>query len=200
MRVQDLIYYLKLLEAPESFALLEEQVASQVRRIRSKSVPRYIRELWVDEAPRTLRYALFLRYYAAFENQLKMQCERCATDGNLALRLSDLSGDGTLDKVDKYLTKVANRAPLHEHPLWSDLLAYAWIRNRIMHDDGRIADHRNMPQYVTRQLKRKSVGFALSSGGVVRLNRPFCRRAVRCMARILYDVYSSSSSKGLKTQ
>lgn len=195
MRVQDLIYYMKLLEAPESFALLEDRVASEVALIRSKSVPRYIRELWVDEAPRTLRYALFLRYYAAFESQLKMQCERFAIDENLALRLSDLSGDNTLDKVDKYLTKVANRSPLHEHRLWTDLLAYAWIRNRIMHDDGRVADARNVPQYVKAMLKRKAAGLALSSAGIVRLNRPFCRRAVRCMARILYYVYVSSYRK-----
>jgi len=47
-------------------------------------------------------------------------------DGGLSLRLSDLSGESTFDKVEKYLAKVANCAPLHdEQALWEDLLTYS---------------------------------------------------------------------------
>lgn len=44
MRVEDVVYHLKLLEAPEMFKLFEQQIASQIKLIRSKGVPRHIEE------------------------------------------------------------------------------------------------------------------------------------------------------------
>ena len=191
MKVSDLIYYMKLMEAPEFFKVFEAQLDSQLKLIRSKSIPRYVREWWIDESKRTLRYALFLRYYAAFESQLKLQCETFTREEGYPLRLKDLSGDSLLDKVDTYLAKVAGRPPLREHRLWEDLLSYMWVRNRIIHDDGQVWDVKNIPKFIARFLKRRRTGLSITSKGVVRLNRPFCPRAARCMARVLYDVYGS---------
>ena len=45
------------------------------------------------EAKQHFRYAFFLRYYAIFENQLKVHCDRFAEDLSLPLRLGDISGE-----------------------------------------------------------------------------------------------------------
>jgi len=40
MRVEDVVYHLKLLEAPEMFKLFEQQIAYLIKLIRSKGSPR----------------------------------------------------------------------------------------------------------------------------------------------------------------
>jgi hypothetical protein len=148
--------------------------------------------MWSDEARQSLRYAFFLRYYASFESRLKFICDRFAEAESLPLRFSDINGKDFLNRVNKYLTRVVNCAPLGKHPLWDDARSYAWIRNTIIHNNGQAVDRGSIPQYVHRQLKQPSAGLTLSATGVIRMRRRFCYRAVRQMAQLLLDVYGMS--------
>lgn len=44
------------------------------------------------------------------------------------MRLSDLSGESTFDKVEKYLAKVANCAPLHDEQALLGGSSYLFLR------------------------------------------------------------------------
>lgn len=145
------------------------------------------------EAKQQFRYAFFLRYYAIFENQLKVLCDRFATKLSLPLRLADISGENFLKRVNKYLTHVAKFDPLDKHHLWGDVLAYLWIRNLIIHSDGRVAHHKDIPQYVSRQFRQRASGLKLSRQNTIRLNRNFLYRAVSRMAAVLLEIGKHSS-------
>jgi hypothetical protein len=145
--------------------------------------------MWSEEARQGLRYAFFLRYYASFESHLKIICDRFAKAESLGSRLSDIEGGNFLQKVNKYLTRVVNCDALDEHPLWADVLTYSWIRNAIIHSDGRVRDGVNIPQHVERQMGRRATGLSLNSEGRIVLKRRFCYRSVTHMAQFLLDVY-----------
>ncbi len=190
VHVDDLILYLRLVYSRRFFDLFESQITSQIKLIRSSQVPGFDKKMWSEEARQSLRYAFFLRYYASFESHLKVICERFAEKGSLSLRLSDISGDNFLNKVNKYLNRVVKCEALDSHPLWGDILSYLWIRNAIVHNDGRVLNQGSIPQYVGRQLRQSSAGLGLSPKGTITMKRRFCYRAVRHMAQFLLDVYS----------
>jgi len=151
-----------------------------------------------EEARQSIRYAFFLRHYASFESYLKLMCERFAKDRALPLRLSDISADNFLNKANKYLSRVVNCEPLDKHPLWNDVLSYSFIRNAIVHNDGRVLDQNKIPQYVVRQFRQPSAGVSLRPNGTIMLKRRFCYRAVSRMAQFLLDVYGRQKEGKLK--
>lgn len=137
LHVDDLIIYLKIVYSRRFIDRFESQITSEIKLLQSSKASRFEKGMWSKEARQSLRYALFLRYYASFESHLKAICERFAQTGSLPLRLSDVSGDNFLNKANKYLTRVARCEPLDKHRLWNDVPAYSWIRNAIIHNDGR---------------------------------------------------------------
>jgi hypothetical protein len=187
--VDDLILYLRIVYSRRFIDRFESQITAEIKQLRLSNASRLDRRMWSEEARRSLRYALFLRYYASFESHLKVVCERFAHSRSLPLRLSDVNGDNFLNKTNKYLTRVARCEPLDKHPLWNDLVAYSWIRNAIIHNDGRLLDPNSIPQHVARQLKQPSAALALSPEGQIKMKRRFCYRAVKQMAQFLLDVY-----------
>ena len=193
MHVDDLILYSRLVYSRRFFDLFESQITSQIQLIRSSSASRFDKRMWSEEARQSLRYAFFLRYYASFESHLKVICDRFAEKESLSLRLSDISGENFLKKVNKYLTRVVNCASLDKHRLWNDVLCYSWIRNTIIHNDGRVLDKGSIPQYVVRELRHQSAGLSVSPEGTVRLKRRFCYHAVRNMAQFLLDIYDGKN-------
>jgi hypothetical protein len=194
MHVDDLVLYLKLVYSRRFFDLFEAQITSQMKLIRSSSASGFDKRMWSDEARQSLRYAFFLRYYASFESHLKVICDRFAETESLSLRLSDISGENFLNRVNKYLSRVVDCAALDKHVLWNDVLAYSWIRNAIIHNNGRVLHRGSIPQFVVRQLRQSSAGLSLSPAeGTIRLKRRFCYRAVRQMAQFLLDIYGSKS-------
>jgi hypothetical protein len=195
VHVDDLIVSIRLVYSRRFFDLFESQITSQTKLIRASTASAFEKRMWSKEARQSLRYALFLRYYATFESRLKHICERFAKLQSLPLRLSDMAGENFLNKANKYLSRVADCAPLDKHPLWNDALSYSWIRNAIVHNDGWVSDVRNIPQYVARQAKHPSVGLRLSPKGEIVLNRQFCYRSVRNMAQLLLDIYGTSKSQ-----
>lgn len=190
--VDDLIAHARLVYSRSFFDFLEAQLTAQIKLIRASSATEFDKRMWSKEARRSFRYAFFLRYYASFENRLKQICDRFAEAHSLPLRLSDMSGENFLNKASKYLSKVADCAPLDKHTLWSEALSYLWIRNAIVHNDGWIHDLHSVPQYVLRQTKQPSTGLRLGPKGEIILGRRFCYRAVRNMAQLLLDIYGTS--------
>jgi hypothetical protein len=146
------------------------------------------------EAKQHFRYAFFLRYYAIFESQLKVLCDRFAEEMSLPLRLSDINGENFLKRVNKYLTRVGHFDPLHHEALWEDILSYQWIRNLIIHNDGQMANGQEIPQFVSKQFERKVSALRLTSKSTIRLNRGFCYRAVSKMAALLLKMAKDGSS------
>ena len=191
MYIDDLLLYLRLVYSRCFFDLFESQITSQIKLIRSSPVSGFDKKMWCEEARQSLRYAFFLRYYASFETNLKVICERFAKTESLSLQLSDMSGENFLQKVNKYLTRVVNCKPLDRHPMWNDVLSYSWIRNTIIHNDGQVRDRGSIPQYVALQFKQLSPGLTISPTGTIRLGRRFCYRAVRRMAKLLPDIYDT---------
>lgn len=106
------------------------------------------------------------------------------------MHLSDINADNFLKKVNKYLTRVVKCEAPANHPLWLDVLSYSWIRNIIIHNDGRVSEQDKIPPPVLRQVKQSSAGLGISHGRII-MKRRFCYRAVRHMAQFLLDVYGS---------
>ena len=184
--LDDLVRHFRFVNSQTLVDFFESLLAKEINFIRKNSEsPKSRKKWWADQARQSLRYAFFLRYYASFESHLKGMCEQRAKREALPLRLSDINGNGFPRQLDKYLTRVAKCRPLHEHPLWEDVLAYTWVRNSIIHNDGIVLDERSLEQPVKRLLARKSAGLSLAKGKI-RLSRRFCYRATRVMARFFY--------------
>jgi hypothetical protein len=189
MHLEDLVVYFRLVYSRKFIDLYEAQITSQIKLIRSSQASNDDKRMWSKEARQSLRYAFFLRYYASFESHLKVICERFAMDESLAVRLSNTSGDNFLNKTNKYLSRAVGCEPLDKHPLWNDVLSYQFIRNGILHNDGRVLGGNSIPQYVVQYCKQPSAGISLRPNGTIMLKRRFCYRAVRRMVRFLLDVY-----------
>jgi hypothetical protein len=124
--VDDLLRQISFVYSRDFVNFFEDQVRREVKFIRSTAkskANKKEKERWVNHAKQALRFAFFLRYYASFESHLKERCEDLAKKESLALRLGDIKGDGFLNQVNKYLSRVAKRSPLDKHPLWNDVLA-----------------------------------------------------------------------------
>lgn len=187
----DLVLYFRLIYSRRFLDLLESQITSQIKVIRSSSADLFAKRMWSEEARRSLRYAFFLRYCAIFERHLTSICDRFAAEQSLPLKLSDIKGDSFLLIANKYLGRVVNCEPLEKHRLWNDVRAYAWIRNRIVHDDGLVRDVKSMPDYVRSQFTCAVPDVRLTKKGTILLKRRFCYRVVRNMANFLVDVYNT---------
>jgi hypothetical protein len=187
--VDDLLRQISFVYSRDFVKFFEDQVRREVKFIRSTAkskANKKEKERWVNHAKQALRFAFFLRYYASFESHLKERCEDLAKKESLALRLGDIKGDGFLNQVNKYLSRVAKRSPLDKHPLWNDVLAYAWVRNTIIHNDGQVPDPKSVKQFVKELMKRRSAGLTIRKSRIS-MNRRFCYRAVSAMGRFLYD-------------
>jgi hypothetical protein len=187
VKLTDLVKHLEFISSRRFIDVFEAQITSQIKLISSQGRRA---TWWSDDVRQHLRYALFLRYYASFEKYLKVICDRFAETDSLQLRLSDISGDNFLNRVNKYLTRVVNCEALDKHPLWLDLLSYLWIRNQLVHNDGEVHES-NIPQYVKRQLTCNAAGLSMRADRRIRFKRRFCYRAIRQrqMADFLLDVY-----------
>lgn len=190
MFIDDLFVKMRLEYSRRFLDIFESQITSQIGIIRSLPLSGFEKKMWTEEARRTLRYAFFLRYYASFESHLKTICDRFADSDSLPLRLSDVRGDDFLSRVNKYTTHIVGCEALDKHQYWLDIRGYYWIRNTIIHGDGRVNKGGKLPQYiVTRQLELPAAGFGMSKSGAVQMKRRFCYRAVARMGQFLLDVY-----------
>src|SRR5437660_8629002 len=102
VHIDDLVRYWRLVYSRHFFDLFESQITSQIELIRLSPASGFDKKMWSEDARQSLRYAFFLRYYASFESHLKAICERFAKAESLSLRVSDISGDNFLSKVNKY--------------------------------------------------------------------------------------------------
>ena len=197
MILDDFVVYFYFRDAHRLVDLFESQITAELAAIRSDSYPAAAKNTrrWCDEARQSLRCAFFLRYYALFEGQLKLMCDRFADRNSETLRLSDIRGVGFLEQVNKYLTKVVKCAPLENHRLWNDTRAYVWLRNEIVHGGGRIPLSGGLPQFVNGLLRQRSAGISLSKRRTVILKRHFCYRAIRRMGRLIFDIQSGIDSR-----
>lgn len=191
MHIDDIIKHFRFISSRTFLDLFESQITAQVKlaRKQGKRVA-----WWSVEVRQHLRYAMFLRYYAAFEKHLKVICDRMAQSESLQVRLSDLKGENFLSTVNKYVTRIAHREPLDKHPAWHDALTYLWIRNQIVHHDGQVNDT-NIPLHVKQRLKIGAIGARMTPDRQIRLNRRFCYRAIRLMAALLVDVADRERSE-----
>jgi hypothetical protein len=187
--VDDLVLYLRIVYSRRFIDLFESQITSQIKLLRSSQAPGVNKRIWSKEARQSLRYAFFLRYYASFEKHLKVICERFAEKESLPSRLTHIKRGRFLDRANEYLTRVVKCEALDKHPLWEDVLAYSWIRNAIIHDDGWVSNLAQVPPEVTRQLRMPSAALRLSPKGSITMQRRFCYRAVKNMAQFLLDIY-----------
>src|SRR5690348_12536408 len=106
MHVEDLLFVeKKLLFSREPIDMFESQISSQLKLIRTAQGNRWA-SWWSREIRQSLRYALFLRYYAAFESHLTTICDRFAKNENLPLRVGDIRAENFLKQVNKYLSRV----------------------------------------------------------------------------------------------
>jgi hypothetical protein len=189
MHVDDLILYLRITYSRRFIDVFEAQITSQIKLFRSSKASRADKRMWSKEARQTLRYAFFLRYYASFERHLKVICERLAEQELVTSRLAHIKRGSFLVRVNDYLTHEVKCKALNEHSLWKDVLAYSWIRNAIIHDDGWVPNEAPIPPEVTRQFSMSSIAVGLSRKRSITMGRRFCYRAVKNMAQFLLDVY-----------
>jgi len=181
MHVDEVFLQLDLKIASEFIDMYEAEITKAVRTGRA------IGHHWSRQARQTLRYAMFLRFYALFENHLKTICARFTTSRSLKLSVSDINGKGFLNQVNRFLKLVVSVKPLEERPLWQEMLAYSWIRNTIAHRNGEVIQGEQMPQHVKRLLKTES-GFQIGKNRTIVMDRQFCKRAMKQMATFLAEV------------
>ena len=194
MHIEDLALYFRLVHSRGFIDVLETEISQQIKVIKASSARGFEKRMWSIEARRSFRYAFFLRYYASFETHLKAICDRFAETDMLELRLSDISGDNILKRANKYLTRVVGCNAIDRHPLWEHVLAYMWVRNTIVHNDGFVSDLGSIPQFVKRQLTQPSSGLTLRWNRI-NMRRRFCYRAIRNMAQFLVDIYDRKQKR-----
>jgi hypothetical protein len=188
--LEELFRHIEFVSSKRFIDFFETQVSKEVEAIRSSANPKSRKMKWATETRQSLRYAFFLRYYASFESHLKGVCDYRAKKETLPVQLSDINGRGFLQQVNKYLTQIAKRSPLDVHPLWSDVLAYNWVRNAIIHNDGQVRDPKAVDQFVKRLLARPTAGLSITKERIV-VRRAFCYRAISVMERFLFYVIES---------
>jgi hypothetical protein len=181
MHLDEVFLQLELRIASDFIDMYEAEITKAVRTGRA------IGHRWSRDARQTLRYAMFLRFYAVFENHLKRICARFTTSRSLKLSVSDINGKGFLNQVNRFLKLVVSVKPLEQHPLWQEMLAYLWVRNAIAHRNGELAQDEAIPQHVNRLLKSKS-GIEMGKNRTIVMGRHFCKRAMKQMAIFLVDV------------
>src|ERR1035437_5670514 len=98
--VEDLVVAVRLEYSRRFIDLFEAQITAQTKLIRASAASQFDKSMWSKEARQSLRYAFFLRYYASFENRLKVICERFTELQSLPLRLSDIAGENFLNKAN----------------------------------------------------------------------------------------------------
>ena len=93
--------------------------------------------LLAERYPNMLRQWAFTAAYASFEHRLNELCDSLQTEAGLRVAVTDLRGRG-IKRARDYIKKVlAQPFPDREHA-WSEMLVMQWIRNVIVHADGRI--------------------------------------------------------------
>lgn len=95
-----------------------------------------IEEMTIEEMKRWQRYSICLSAISILESKLKYICGQIEAKFQFKIKLSDLSEADSLGAFWNYLIKVYEIDPVKIEPLYTPLVQYKAIRNKIAHHDG----------------------------------------------------------------
>lgn len=126
--------------------------------------------------------SFFAASFAEFEHSLYQLCYSAQADSKNGSSVDDLLGGSRMDKADKYLSGLGIPFP-SETNTWKEIKNYRDMRNRIMHEGGRIRRNEDLYTYADRQ------GIISPNDGLreIRLTRDFCGKAIDNMRNFLID-------------
>ncbi len=126
--------------------------------------------------------SFFAASFATFEHRLYRICYRAQADLKSSSSVDGVGEASRLEKARKYLAGLGIRLP-DESNLWEEIKVYAEIRNRIMHEGGRIRPNEDLRKYATRR-KITSPNDGLRE---IRITKVYCSQAIEKMRRFLLD-------------
>jgi len=101
-------------------------------------------EIFANYFPSLQRRSALLTLTGFFEHELDKLCQLYKAEKSFKLSLSDLAGKG-IDRSTGYLEKVAGIDTHKSSPEWHQIKLIQKVRNSIVHQDGKITDHRGVP-------------------------------------------------------
>lgn len=142
-----------------------------------------------EEREEELKSILFNSFFAAsfalFEHKLRTICEEAKTFTGSPFSIDDIRPSSLLDSTKKYLTRLGVDFPAQDQDSdWQEIKDYAGVRNRLMHEGGRLRDRDSLTAYAVRK--------QIVSGGnepELVLTRSFCEEAVDNLENFLRRVY-----------
>ncbi len=124
--------------------------------------------------------SFFAASFAEFEHRLFQLCYRAQKDSNSGSSVDDVVSGSRMDKADKYLSGLGVPFP-GETNLWKEIKNYRDIRNRIMHEGGRIRLNEDLHSYARKQ------NIISPNDGLreIRLTQSFCEQSIDNMRNFL---------------
>ena len=126
--------------------------------------------------------SFFATSFAEFEHRLYQLCYRAQVDSNSGSSVDNEGSGSRMDRADKYLSGLGIPFP-RETNLWKEIKNYRDMRNRIMHEGGRIRSNEDLYGYATKQ------GIVSPNDGLreIRLTKDFCELSIDNMRKFLID-------------
>jgi hypothetical protein len=107
-----------------------------------------------EHIPNLHRYSVFVTLFSFLETELNELCKRIQNKDNLGLSFTDISGKG-IDRAAKYLDKIAGIKITEEPNIWGNIKNMRELRNKIVHNAGKIDDSDRNDNSLKKFIKEK---------------------------------------------
>lgn len=130
--------------------------------------------------------SFFAASFAMFEHRLCQHCYHIQNYLQSSCSVDDLRISSRMDRADKYLRGLGVPFP-NKSNLWKEIKRYQEMRNRIMHEGGRIRPTEELYRYARKH------GIVSPHDGLheIRLTKDFCDQAVDSMKKFLLEAIDS---------
>lgn len=126
------------------------------------------------------RNTLLSLIISSLENLLKDICFQYKIIKNSPFDINDLKGNSDIEKAKLYLTKASNKN-IGNISKWSEINDYKFIRNKFMHQNGRIPNNSSDIKKL-KSISKKYDGLTVfEQNGEIRIwinNKEFCKNAL----------------------
>lgn len=149
------------------------------------------------EFENTLFSSFFVMIYSFMESELIWYCRELATRNPQSVLLSDLAGTNSVEKAINYLVKVQHVEFLKkDNPEWEEIKNFTYLRNCIVHNQGRVDEFFNKRKELLDFIERKDSKIKLESTRCI-LDKDFCSFALDKIKGFLGSVAAAKKLKVL---
>ena len=130
--------------------------------------------------------SFFAASFGMFEHELVGFCHRAQGKTHNPFSVDDLGSRSPTERVKRYLTKLGIEFPANSQ-MWKEITKYRELRNRIMHEGGRLRDSEELTEYARSHDLLATIGRRPD----LALTRTFYEEAVGNMITFLLSVFDA---------